>query len=196
MGEGPAPARFEWHGDQLFTPTVVVSATQVVLQNPELLHSHDSTVALELIFSEAALPAAASQPVTAAHTLCTRALTVSPAQQPQWATVLVQSLVHRSPPPSPGTTAISLSSSTLHSDPVSTVPFSRWDVDAAPARAVDARFGACLSAVDLFDAALLGVSDAEAALLDPQQRLLMEGLHEALAAAAGVLRRPRRVCSS
>ncbi len=148
------------------TPAALTEHLQGLTQQQQHPEPHDAAVAI------------AAPPAMSAGAFPTRA--TSPAQQQQRATVLVQSLVHRSPPPAPGNS----STSTLHSDPVSTVPFSRWDVDAAPARALDARIGAYLPAVDLFDAALFGVSDAEAALLDPQQRLLMEGLHEALAAAA------------
>lgn len=41
-------------------------------------------------------------------------------------------------------------------------------------------FGGFLSGVEFFDAACFGLSDKEAALMDPQQRMLMETCYEAL----------------
>lgn len=58
------------------------------------------------------------------------------------------------------------------------VPFSAWDVDALRnGVSVDrARFGGFIGATDRFDAVAFGVTPAEAELMDPQQRVLMEVL--------------------
>lgn len=61
-------------------------------------------------------------------------------------------------------------------DAVQLVPYQRWDVEVEP---LVARFGAYFSDIATFDAAALGVSDAEAVLMDPQQRLLLEAVGEA-----------------
>ena len=50
----------------------------------------------------------------------------------------------------------------------------RLDVEASPALATTARFGAYLKTADWFDAGMFGLSLAEASLMDPQQRLLLE----------------------
>jgi acyl transferase domain-containing protein len=46
------------------------------------------------------------------------------------------------------------------------------------------QFGVFLDSVDLFDAAAFGISSPEAALLDPQQRLLMEAAVETLTSSS------------
>jgi acyl carrier protein len=56
-------------------------------------------------------------------------------------------------------------------DGVSVAPLSRWDVDA---RAPTPRFLAALPRVEMFDAELFSVSSAEAAVMDPHQRLLLQ----------------------
>lgn len=99
------------------------------------------------------------------------------------AVVIIRSLVSRGGMQPGGGGAFG--GSGLDRDPVAGVPLQRWDVDADPAAALEARHGRYLPGVDLFDAALFGISGSEAVLLDPQQRLLLEGLHEALAAAGG-----------
>jgi acyl carrier protein len=83
------------------------------------------------------------------------------------------------------------------SDAVRAVLLSRWDWErlaaaAAAASAADpeerpARFGGWLDGIEMFDAALFGISSTEAELMDAQQRLLLETADEALwsAAAAG-----------
>ncbi|MGW9434789.1 type I polyketide synthase [Streptomyces sp. NPDC055607] len=71
-------------------------------------------------------------------------------------------------------------------DAVGTVPEGRWDayraVSPAHAAAVDraARHGGFLADVDSFDAGFFGISPAEAAETDPQQRILLEVAWEAL----------------
>ena len=61
-------------------------------------------------------------------------------------------------------------------DAIQMVPFSAWDLDAHRGGAsVDrARFGGFVGGTDLFDAAAFGITPAEAELMDPQQRALME----------------------
>lgn len=71
-------------------------------------------------------------------------------------------------------------------DAVTCVPFSRWDISAASEAAgeMQAGFGSFVPHVAAFDAAAFGMSEAEAGLQDPQQRLLMEVSCETLGAAA------------
>jgi acyl transferase domain-containing protein len=72
---------------------------------------------------------------------------------------------------------------------VSRVPYNRWDLAFATELAAEQQtsFGSFVPGVDGFDAAAFGLPEAEAVLLDPQQRLLMEVAWELLAgtAAAG-----------
>ncbi|GAX72978.1 hypothetical protein CEUSTIGMA_g431.t1, partial [Chlamydomonas eustigma] len=58
----------------------------------------------------------------------------------------------------------------------------RWDMEQASFRMGDlsVRFGSFIDNAEMFDAAAFGVSDAESALMDPQQRILMECTAEAL----------------
>lgn len=65
-------------------------------------------------------------------------------------------------------------------DLVTDIPAARWDVEAyhadspaTPGR-MNTRRGGFISGVDLFDAAFFGLSDPEAAEMDPQQRLALE----------------------
>lgn len=63
------------------------------------------------------------------------------------------------------------------------VPVSRWDVEwqAGHSRGhLPARFGSFVEGADAFDAGLFSISSAEAALMDPQQRLILECTYEAL----------------
>jgi acyl carrier protein len=60
-------------------------------------------------------------------------------------------------------------------DAVGQVPFERWDAETDP---LAARFGAFFQNVSAFDAAAFGVSETEAALMDPQHRLLLECVGE------------------
>ena len=61
-------------------------------------------------------------------------------------------------------------------DRVSSVPYSRWDLDSLwrGEKAARARFGAFLPDAAGFDCAVFGVSVPEAELMDPQQRMLLE----------------------
>ena len=71
-------------------------------------------------------------------------------------------------------------------DAVTEVPLARWDAEAlfhddpsAPGKSY-ARHGAFLPDVEHFDAAFFEIAPREARLLDPQQRLVLEVVHEAL----------------
>jgi hypothetical protein len=68
-------------------------------------------------------------------------------------------------------------------DAIRRVPYPRWDTDYASEAAGDCQvsFGAFICGAAAFDAAALGVSEAEAATMDPQQRLLLTAAAEALA---------------
>lgn len=64
---------------------------------------------------------------------------------------------------------------------ISTVPYSRWDLE-GPSKSgrltARPRFGAWLDGVDQFDSSLFGISGPEAELMDPQQRLLLQAAWE------------------
>jgi acyl carrier protein len=67
-------------------------------------------------------------------------------------------------------------------DAIALVPASRWDLDSHEwlFGGLPVRFGTFLSGIAQFDAAALGVSDGEATLMDPQQRVLLEMVGELL----------------
>jgi acyl transferase domain-containing protein len=77
---------------------------------------------------------------------------------------------------------------TIVGDASGVVPLSRWDADLAlPAHLpgeLQPRFGSFLPEVEQFDAAALGLTAAEAVLMDPQQRLVMEAFADVYAATA------------
>ena len=66
-------------------------------------------------------------------------------------------------------------------DIISSTPTSRWDVELQLTQDMPARFGGFLSGAYLFDAAAFMTSSAEAVLVDPQQRMVLEMTEEALA---------------
>jgi len=61
------------------------------------------------------------------------------------------------------------------------VPLDRWDVEAQAelCAGIPVQYGVFLPHVALFDAAAFSLSDTEAALMDPQQRMLLETVAEA-----------------
>lgn len=80
--------------------------------------------------------------------------------------------------------------SACSADASTVVPLSRWDADLTlPAHLpgeLQSRFGCFLPDVELFDPSAVGLTAAEALLVDPQQRLMLEvyaDVHGATAAA-------------
>jgi len=77
-------------------------------------------------------------------------------------------------------------------DGSSAVPLARWDVDLVlPSHMpgeLQARFGCFLEGIEAFDPESVGMTPAEALLVDPQQRLVMEAFGDVAAAttAAGL----------
>ena len=67
-------------------------------------------------------------------------------------------------------------------DLITAIPDTRWDADAATTskHSMQARFGSFLRDVELFDPAAFGLSAAEAASMDPQQRCLLQCTAETL----------------
>ena len=70
------------------------------------------------------------------------------------------------------------------SDQPRPIPVRRWDVEAQAelCGGIPVQFGVFLEDVGLFDAPAMGVSETEAALMDPQQRMLLESVAEAMLA--------------
>lgn len=54
------------------------------------------------------------------------------------------------------------------------MPLDRWDCDAVPGSNLGGRFGGFVGAWAGFDAAAFGITPSEAALMDPQQRVMLE----------------------
>lgn len=65
-------------------------------------------------------------------------------------------------------------------DAISKVPLDRWDVESTGDGVVGGRFGGFIERWADFDAAVFGISTAEAAYLDPAQRVLLEVSHASL----------------
>ena len=71
-------------------------------------------------------------------------------------------------------------------DAITEVPSTRWDIknyydpDLSKPGKINTRWGSFLDEVDRFDAAYFGISAREAAAIDPQHRLLLEVVCEAL----------------
>lgn len=71
------------------------------------------------------------------------------------------------------------------------VPLGRWDVDQAIGGSPEerhARFGAWVDNAEAFDPAIYQLSKAEAVLMDPQQRMLMDVFYEAYSSDAARVR--------
>lgn len=60
------------------------------------------------------------------------------------------------------------------SDAIHTIPLDRWEVDAIPESNLGGRFGGFVKTWAKFDAAAFSITPSEAALMDPQQRVMLE----------------------
>lgn len=78
-------------------------------------------------------------------------------------------------------------------DVISVVPWERWDVEKSLTEDMPARFGGFMSGVQLFDAGLFGLSEKEAVMVDPQQRMLLEAAFDMMSAAGpGTAQQPQQ----
>ena len=77
--------------------------------------------------------------------------------------------------------ASSSSSIVASPDAMSAVPLDRWDADRLPEAVMGGRFGGFVADWAGFDAAAFGISPSEAALMDPQQRVLLQASYHSLA---------------
>ncbi len=78
-------------------------------------------------------------------------------------------------------------------DGITKIPHERWPADAISSDKPETRWAGLLSSVESFDAAFFGVSPREATTLDPQHRLLLEVVWEALEHAG---ERPEKLMGS
>ena len=62
-------------------------------------------------------------------------------------------------------------------DAIREIPLDRWGVDAIPDSNLGGRFGGFVKSWAEFDAAAFGITPSEAALMDPQQRVMLEVRH-------------------
>ena len=84
--------------------------------------------------------------------------------------------------------------SALHAlgcDAIQRVPLARWDLDLAESLVGDpytlsAQFGSFMQSIELFDAAAYGMSAGEAAIMDPQHRIVLTLATEVLIAGRGL----------
>ncbi|KAK9815757.1 hypothetical protein WJX72_009061 [[Myrmecia] bisecta] len=67
-------------------------------------------------------------------------------------------------------------------DLLTPIPGDRWDPEAQLTQDLPARFGSFLADIFLFDSSAFAVSNTEAVLLDPQQRMLLELTQEVMTA--------------
>lgn len=91
-------------------------------------------------------------------------------------------------------------------DAICPIPVQRWDWEAlvcassaASGHLLPPRFGGWMSDIEMFDAALFGISGVEAQLMDAQQRMLLELSLEALtssSSAAGTQQDPNSISQS
>jgi acyl transferase domain-containing protein len=170
---------------------------QGLMLPPTLVFDYPTTAALagfvsdQLGVSDAPLAAAAAPVLSAtASPLALHPLDGAAAPPPTSTAVAITGTACRSP--------CSAIQSAPATDAIRSVPLARWDwerlggassaaagvafADASDSGGADwpARFGGWLDGIELFDAALFGISGAEAELMDAQQRLLVEATHHAI----------------
>lgn len=145
------------------------------------------SVAALTTFIRSKMPAtsAARPAATSAISAPVKQLVSLTATAPSSSTIAVTGMSYRLP-------GVQHSSHSLQAvDSIKRIPYSRWDVVHATQQVAElqASFGSFLSGAEGFDAAAFGLPEAEALLMDPQQRKLSEvsweSLGPALAAADG-----------
>lgn len=171
---------------------------------------HPSINSIATFLTESALlpAAAASQPVTSAPSTTSTAPTypsapamplvpAAPAHTHAPSSILVVASAFKAPGKSSPSRLFpwQQAASGASVDGSSVVPLSRWNVDLPlPSHMpgeLQARFGCFLDGIEVFDPEAVGMTPAEALLVDPQQRLVMEAFGDVAAAttAAGLYSR-------
>lgn len=143
-------------------------------------------------------PTASAPAATAHHTFNTAKSLTAPAPSQSPNDILIVASAFKEPGKSSPTRLFlwqHAAATAANTDGSSVVPLSRWDVDLAlPSHMpgeLQARFGCFLDGIEAFDPEVVGMTPAEALLVDPQQRLVMEAFGDvaAMTSAAGVYSR-------
>ena len=152
--------------------------TRLGLQLPStLLFDYPTVAAITAFLNQQLASRADTAPVQ--HTAAGGAISIASKRDQTWQqTFAVTAMVTVAPQ--------AALNSPVAQDTVTQVPLNRWDVDHPPEGLFTGpavRFGSYLSNPAAFDTAAFSTSDAEAVLMDPQQRFLLQSTAEALTAS-------------